>query len=369
LWSLGAGVNKGVNSSLANSSNVTLTNPVVATQLIGFTASGKKLILPAMNAATSPQVGAVIHVINGALETYDVVAADGSTSVVPSLLAGKDFYIEVTSNATSNGAFRTYSYGDLSSTTAAATYAPINNAALTGSTTAQSLLVSGTSTVNTLSITGTGTAVTRSPGDNSTKIATTAYVDATLLGVFPSGIIAPYAGSSAPDGWMFCYGQAVDRTTYASLFTAIGTTYGSGDGSTTFNLPNYTDKMPIGKGAIAASIGSTGGSATTTLSSANLPSHSHTYSGSSTTICAYTGIYDSGHSHAMGGTYQAYGQPSISSVLTQISGQNTGAAAANIIDPTHAHSFSWSGTTSTAGSSTAATTISPYLGINFIIKT
>lgn len=53
-----------------------------------------------------------------------------------------------------------------------------------------------------------------------------------------AGFIAPYAGTTVPDGWLACNGATVSRTTYASLFSAVGTTYGSGDGSTTFNLPN-----------------------------------------------------------------------------------------------------------------------------------
>jgi microcystin-dependent protein len=68
------------------------------------------------------------------------------------------------------------------------------------------------------------------------------------LGI-PAGIgPLPYAGSSVPDGWLECDGSAVSRTTYADLFTAIGTTWGAGDGSTTFNLPDMRDKVPIGSG-------------------------------------------------------------------------------------------------------------------------
>lgn len=57
-------------------------------------------------------------------------------------------------------------------------------------------------------------------------------------GVEPTGAMIPYAGASAPAGYLLCNGSAVSRTTYAALFAVIGTTYGSGDGSTTFNVPN-----------------------------------------------------------------------------------------------------------------------------------
>lgn len=55
------------------------------------------------------------------------------------------------------------------------------------------------------------------------------------------GFLAPFAGSTAPDGWLICDGSAVSRITYAGLFAVIGTTYGAGDGNSTFNLPDYTN--------------------------------------------------------------------------------------------------------------------------------
>ncbi len=57
--------------------------------------------------------------------------------------------------------------------------------------------------------------------------------------IIPPAAVLPYAGASAPEGWLICDGRAVNRTTYAALFAAIGTSHGSGDGSTTFNLPDY----------------------------------------------------------------------------------------------------------------------------------
>ena len=59
----------------------------------------------------------------------------------------------------------------------------------------------------------------------------------------PTGVVQAFAGSTTPQGWLLCDGSAVSRTTYAALFSAIGTKYGSGNGSTTFNLPNLTDKF------------------------------------------------------------------------------------------------------------------------------
>lgn len=63
----------------------------------------------------------------------------------------------------------------------------------------------------------------------------------------PAGTVLPYAGSSAPTGYLLCYGQAVSRTTYAALFAIIGETYGAGDSTTTFNVPDLRGRFPLGK--------------------------------------------------------------------------------------------------------------------------
>ena len=67
-----------------------------------------------------------------------------------------------------------------------------------------------------------------------------------LNALVPPGAITLYAGSSAPSGYLNCDGSAVSRTTYAALFAAIGTRYGSGDGSTTFNVPSVSGRVPVG---------------------------------------------------------------------------------------------------------------------------
>ena len=93
-----------------------------------------------------------------------------------------------------------------------------------------------------------------------------------------AGIIAPYAGSSAPVGWLMCDGSAVSRTTYSELFNAIGTTYGAGDGSTTFNLPDLKGRVPVGAGTGTAhgttfTIGTKDGVEYVALNINQIPSH------------------------------------------------------------------------------------------------
>lgn len=71
----------------------------------------------------------------------------------------------------------------------------------------------------------------------------------------PIGTILPYGGSTVPSGWFLCQGQAVSRTTYAELFAVIGTSFGSGDGSTTFNLPDMRESVPKGAGLTGKTVG------------------------------------------------------------------------------------------------------------------
>ena len=85
---------------------------------------------------------------------------------------------------------------------------------------------------------------------------------------FPAEI-RMFAGSTAPTGWMLCDGAAISRTSYSALFAAIGDTFGSGDGSTTFNLPSFINRSPLGAGT--RSVGTTGGGETHVLQELELP--------------------------------------------------------------------------------------------------
>ncbi len=91
----------------------------------------------------------------------------------------------------------------------------------------------------------------------------------------PVGTMIPYAGSAAPTGWLLCDGTAYNRELYRTLFTVISTTYGVGDGATTFNVPNLSGRFPLGKATsgTGATLGSTGGAIDHTHTG---PSHTHT---------------------------------------------------------------------------------------------
>lgn len=94
----------------------------------------------------------------------------------------------------------------------------------------------------------------------------------------PAGAITQFAGLSIPSGWLDCNGQAVSRSTYSNLYSSIGTVYGTGDGSTTFNLPDLKGRIPVGlDGTIASfnTMGKTGGEAAHTLTIDEMPAHTH----------------------------------------------------------------------------------------------
>lgn len=192
----------------------------------------------------------------------------------------------------------------------------------------------------------------------------------------PIGMLAPYAGTATPPGWLFAYGQAVSRTTYAGLFARLSTTYGAGDGSTTFNLPDLRGRLVAGKddmggaaasrlttaggGVDGATLGSTGGAETHTLTSAQMPVHTHTANAHNHAIT------DPGHTHTIddmgtnsastgtgaNGNTQRYGntQDSTNSATTGITVDNATVTINN------------------AGSGNAHPNVQPTIVLNYIIK-
>lgn len=129
----------------------------------------------------------------------------------------------------------------------------------------------------------------------TTDAVTKAYADA----VVAPGTVIMTAAPSAPTGYLLCDGAAYSRTTYAALFAAIGTTWGAGDGVTTFNVPDARGRAPIGvgtgSGLTPRVLAATGGEETHLLTTPEIPSHTHTDSGHT------HGVTDPGHTHT--GTY------------------------------------------------------------------
>jgi microcystin-dependent protein len=174
---------------------------------------------------------------------------------------------------------------------------------------------------------------------------------ANLTGIegIPTATIVPWSDSSVPSGFLECNGALVSRSTYAALFAIVGTTYGAGDGSSTFALPDLQNNIPVGKSGTKA-LGSTGGADTVaiagncggstdnaTLSTAQLASHSHNVTVFQTLKPAH----------------QAVQTVLTNQVATGSAGSGTG----------HAHNM----TATFSGSATSV--LQPYVAVIYIIKT
>jgi len=167
------------------------------------------------------------------------------------------------------------------------------------------------------------------------------------LGTFlvPTGSLIMWASNTIPSDWKLCNGAAISRVTFATLFSLLGTTFGAGDGTTTFNLPDFRNKFPYGADTVA--VGGTGGSADSIV-----VSHTHT---------ATSTVTDPGHNHTYNqATNQSPQSGSATNVFVSNTSQNTGNAVTGITVAT---------TNASTGSSGTNANLPPYLGINFIIKT
>jgi microcystin-dependent protein len=207
-------------------------------------------------------------------------------------------------------------------------------------------------------------------------------------GAVPVGVVDAFAGATAPSGWLLCYGQAVSRTQYPVLFTTLSTTYGSGDGSTTFNIPDMRGRAVAGKddmGGTAASrltstvltasntLGATGGAQTATIASGNLPVHTHTINHDHG---AFTSGNDSpDHTHGTGNanswilsnrTGSTVGTGGASAQLSAYLDATSGASAR------HQHNIDVPNFTGSSGdggfANTALTNTQPTIVLNYIIK-
>lgn len=169
----------------------------------------------------------------------------------------------------------------------------------------------------------------------------------------PAGVLLPFAGATTPDGWLLCSGQAVSRTTYAALFAAIGETYGAGDGSTTFNVPDLRGRTVIGldnMGGTSANrvtdvdadaLGGADGAETHTLTTGQLPSHTHG-----------------------AGSYKAHGNQTTNADIT---GSST--IIRNMSDSgSGGEEGAVTGTSGSAGSDNPHNNMQPYMALNYIIK-
>jgi microcystin-dependent protein len=185
-----------------------------------------------------------------------------------------------------------------------------------------------------------------------------------LSAVLPAGIVAPFAGSTAPDGYLLCDGSAISRTGYARLFTAISTAYGVGDGSTTFNIPDLRgrtvaalDNMggtDAGRLDLANTLGTATGTQNHTLTTSEIPVHSHPNTLSSNTVASSSHRHDFAFS-LLDSLYDAQG-PNAAMGTSGMAGAykySTGAWSGGLFDgnqfATTVHSNTGSGVGATVG--------------------
>jgi microcystin-dependent protein len=171
-----------------------------------------------------------------------------------------------------------------------------------------------------------------------------------VAGAVPVGVVNPFAGATAPSGWLLCYGQAVSRTQYPVLFTTLSTTYGVGDGSTTFNIPDMRGRAVAGKddmGGTAASrltstvltasntLGATGGTQTHTMTTAEMPVHTHiqdahTHSMNNFGVAPSAGGYPSANGFVNGGAGADAAGGGRGNANATATNQNTGSGSAHL---------------------------------------
>lgn len=201
------------------------------------------------------------------------------------------------------------------------------------------------------------------------------------VGQVPIGVVSPFAGSSAPAGWLLCAGQNVSRTEYSGLFSVIGTSFGSGDGSTTFGVPDMRGRVvagidnmggsDAGRLSISNTIGTTTGAETVTLSSSNLPTHTHAIDHDHASFSMTTNNNSQLHSHSYTSVYLYTANVDYGNYYNGYYPTSTSTGTENV---THAHSSTvdvpaFTGTSGNGGfANTAVDKMQPTIILNYIIK-
>jgi microcystin-dependent protein len=185
--------------------------------------------------------------------------------------------------------------------------------------------------------------------------------------IIPPGMIRFFAGPSPPATWLVCDGSEVSRTTYAALFAAIGTYWGAGNNISTFNLPDFRGRSPLGyvnnavAGITPRAFASLGGEEYHVLSQAELAAHNHAVFSNTTGVSITQTPHSHGIVNPVGGAAAAVGSGQYSAVgSTQTLTAN---ANVSISDPGHAHGVS------NTGGNGGHNNMSPFAVLYVIIKT
>lgn len=179
----------------------------------------------------------------------------------------------------------------------------------------------------------------------------------------PTGAVLAFAGASAPAGFLMCDGSAVSRSTYDNLFALIGTTYGSGNGVDTFNVPDLRGRVVVGKAASGTfnNLNNAGGEESHTMTVAEMPSHTHTQNSHS-----HTTDGAGAHNHSIGPLGTSGGSYGIRDASNATS-SGTGFTS-SVGNHTHGVNSS-TATNQNTGGGNAFNVLQPYRVLNYVIKT
>ncbi len=194
----------------------------------------------------------------------------------------------------------------------------------------------------------------------------------------PAGAMMAWGSNIIPANWLLCDGSAVSRSTYASLFAIIGTQYGSGDGTTTFNLPNIKGRTIVGKDAAQTEfdvLGETGGAKTHTLTEAEMPTHTHVQNAHNHTQDAHNHSQNSHYhqiitrsnvvmQHEFNGSSSVHGTRYSSAMANELA--TASSTATN--NPATATNQATTATNQNTGGGGAHNNLQPYIVLNYIIK-
>lgn len=270
---------------------------------------------------------------------------------------------------------------EAAATTPTTTYRPANVVGVDAALRNASVLCDGDTTPITAQV------LTELPGQGDRVMVEFRAAGAVFVAGFitacgtPPGTLAPYAGSISnhagavsgtatpgepPRGWLWCAGQAVSRSTYPALYLAIGDTWGAGDGATTFNVPDFRGRVPIGldnmggsdagRQSMGNTLGGTGGVNNGTIAQTHLPSVNFTVSGS-------VSISDPGHVHPVGNLVAS--TQGVAAGIDYTGDVNTTTINSN--SATTGITASLSGATAASGGS-GTSFLPPYALVHIIIK-
>jgi microcystin-dependent protein len=375
---IGGGTPAGVLSGLKVTSDAEFANAYFTKASFGELTLSGALVLPSLSVTGAETVGTTLTVagattlnstlkVTAAANALSTLGVTGAANVMNALgVSGRilvlsnttqssaDYALEVQSGNTYFGGRMTVvgntSFGERVAITGILSGGASGTLVVSGNTTFSANITGNGAQLASLnaSAIASGTVPTARLGSGTANSSTFLGGDQQYRAAgIPTGSIIMTAATTASSGYLLCQGQAVSRSTYADLFALTSTRYGVGDNSTTFNIPNLTQRFPIGANATTFTTGSTGGA------------FNHTHSGGSHTHTVSIGSAGA-HTHTLGGSLEQVDNNKDASTQGVLDGLDASTSSAG----THSHSAS----VTTEGSGDTGSANPPYVVVNFQIK-